>query len=38
MSIKAFINFVELPTKIASEVPFLVGSIYSNTIWNNTNY
>lgn len=29
MSTKAFINFVELPTKIASLVPFLVGSVYS---------
>lgn len=29
MSIKAYISFVELPTKIASIIPFIMGALYS---------
>lgn len=29
MNIKSFLRFVELPTKVASMIPFLMGTLYA---------
>ena len=29
MGIKAYINFIELPTKIASVIPYILGIVYT---------
>lgn len=37
MSLKAYINFVELPTKLASIIPFIMGIAYSLYRYNSAN-
>lgn len=38
MSIKAYLSFVELPTKIASVIPFIMGSLYTAYRYGDINF
>lgn len=38
MSLKAYLSFVELPTKIASVIPFIMGSIYTYYRYEDINF
>ncbi|MGL5313558.1 MAG: 1,4-dihydroxy-2-naphthoate polyprenyltransferase [Peptostreptococcaceae bacterium] len=38
MSIKAYISFVELPTKIASVIPFIMGTVYTAHRYGKINF
>lgn len=38
MSLKAYLSFVELPTKIASVIPFIMGSVYTYYRYGEINF